>query len=224
MKKDFIWRSALLCHHLVQVNKKLMFDFGYAAAVLRGESIDSDDNPIPWFTYPCIDYLKNLDLRDKSVFEWGSGNSTLFWANRCKDVTSVENDQAYYKKNKCRLKHNIRLFLRVKSNEYVCTIAECNKKFDIIVVDGRWRLDCAKLAIKYVTDDGIIILDNSDWHFKSTRFLREQNLIQVDFSGFGALNAYTWATSVFFKRDAKFNSIEENQPVWPPGAPRVYAE
>lgn len=212
-RKNPIWRIPRLCYGVMRVNKKLMFDFGYATAVLSGESIDGDGNPIPWFTYPCVEYLKQLDLRDKSVFEWGSGNSTLFWANRCHDVSSVENDPAWYEKNKSRPKHNVKLFLKVKPDEYVYTIAECDKKFDIIVIDGIERLACAKLSPKYLADDGIIIFDNSDWdfNFELVQFLREQNLIQVDFSGFSALNVITSVTSIFFTRDFNFSRIEENQ-------------
>lgn len=217
-RKNPFWRVPRLGYGVMRINKKLMFDFGYAAAALSGESIDGDRNPIPWFTYPCVEYLKQLDLRDKSVFEWGSGNSTLFWANRCHDVSSVENDQAWYEKNKSRSKHNMKLFLKVKPNEYVRTIAECNKKFDIIVVDGIERLACAQLAPRYLTDDGIIIFDNSEWDrdLKIVRFLRDQNLIQVDFSGFCALSAFLSVTSIFFKRDFKFSRIEEDRQAKPP--------
>ena len=213
-RKNPIWRIPRLCYGVMRVNKKLMFDYGYAAGYLAGEPIDGDGNPIPWFTYPSVEYLKQLDLRDKSVFEWGSGNSTLFWANKCHDVSSVENDQAWYEKNRSRSKDNMKLFLKVRPNEYVRTITECNKKFGIIVIDGTERLACAHLAPKYLTDDGMIIFDNSDWDvsFELVRFLRDQNLIQVDFSGFSSLNAITSVTSIFFKKDFKFSRIEENQP------------
>lgn len=53
MRKDFIRSIGLLSYRVVRVNKKLMFDFGNAAAVLRGQSKDREGNPIPWFTYRC---------------------------------------------------------------------------------------------------------------------------------------------------------------------------
>ncbi len=210
-----------LCVSATRVCKKLILDFGYGKAVFRGESVDRNENAIPWFTYPCVEYLKQLDLRDKSVFEWGSGNSTLFLANRCKDVTSVENNTDYFQKNKARLKNNAKLLLKTKLDEYVHAIAECNKAFDIIIIDGQERFACAQLAIKYVSHDGIVILDNSSQYYKTAGFLRDQDLIQVDFSGFGPLCDYTWVTSLFFQRTAKLRSLDENQPAWPPGASRI---
>jgi hypothetical protein len=207
-----------LCISVTRVCKQLIFDFGYGTAFLRGEAVDRNGNPIPWFTYPCVEYLKQLDLRDKSAFEWGSGNSTLFLASRCKDVTSVEHNEVYYKKIS-RL-NNVNIFLKTDPYDYVHAIANCNKQFDIIVIDGQKRLACAQLAIKYLQKGGFIVLDNSDRYFETARFLAGQNLIQVDFSGFGALWNHTWVTSLFFDRDAKIGSLYEKQPVWPIGANR----
>jgi hypothetical protein len=47
----------------------MMFDFGWATAMLHGETIDKDGNPIPWFTYLCVEYLKQLDLRDQNLIQ-----------------------------------------------------------------------------------------------------------------------------------------------------------
>jgi hypothetical protein len=40
-----------------------------------------------------------------------------------------------------------------------------------------------KYNLSTSTDDGFVILDNSDRFFKTARFLGDQNLKQVDFSG-----------------------------------------
>ncbi len=47
---------------------------------------------LPWLTYDAINFLEKICNSDKRVFEWGSGGSTLFFAARCKDVTSIEHD------------------------------------------------------------------------------------------------------------------------------------
>lgn len=54
--------------------------------------IDRDGNPIPWYTYPAIEYLSQFDVTDKDVFEFGCGNSSLFWADRARLVTSIEDN------------------------------------------------------------------------------------------------------------------------------------
>ena len=58
--------------------------------------VDAAGKPIPWFTYPAIDYIRQLDLSEKTIFEWGAGFSTLFWSSRAKSVISVETDPLWY--------------------------------------------------------------------------------------------------------------------------------
>lgn len=60
----------------------------------------SGDNPLtrelPWMTYDAIDFLSSICLPGMKVFEWGSGGSTLFFARRCLQVTSIEHDVNWY--------------------------------------------------------------------------------------------------------------------------------
>jgi len=37
-------------------------------------------------------------------------------------------------------------------------------------------------------------------------------LIEVDFHGFGPINAYTWTTSIFISRNFNFKPINKEQP------------
>ena len=60
--------------------------------------IDRDGNPIPWYTYPAIEYLSQFDVTDKDVFEFGCGNSSLFWADRARLVTSIEDNPDWFAK------------------------------------------------------------------------------------------------------------------------------
>jgi predicted O-methyltransferase YrrM len=51
---------------------------------------------VPWITYGAIRWLENTLTRDMSVFEFGSGGSTLFLAARAGKVVSIEHDAAWY--------------------------------------------------------------------------------------------------------------------------------
>ena len=46
---------------------------------------------VPWLVFPAIDYLEPL-VSGRPIFEFGSGMSTLGFANRCHQVISVESD------------------------------------------------------------------------------------------------------------------------------------
>jgi hypothetical protein len=72
--------------------------FGQFRSMDLSSCLDADNKPIPWYTYPAIEYIKQLDLSDKVVFEYGSGNSTLFWSEHCKNLFSVEDDPHWFKK------------------------------------------------------------------------------------------------------------------------------
>lgn len=129
-------------------------------------------------------------------------------------VVTVEHDYDWYMEIKPKLAEytNVLFYLKTQKEEYINAILECPlDNFDVIVIDGKWRSDCAKVIdSKLNREDGfIIILDNSDWYPETTKFLREKlDLIQVDFHGFGPINAYTWTTTVFFSRNFNFTFKE----------------
>ncbi len=93
------------------------------------------------------------------------------------------------------------------------------KDFDIIVIDGNFaRENCATHAIKKLKPSGMIIFDNSercndrDDYKEATKILRDANLIQIDFFGFGPIKEYTWCTSIFLSRDFNFTTTNPTQP------------
>jgi hypothetical protein len=179
--------------------------------------VDKDGQPIPWYTYPAIEYLEQFDLSGLEVFEWGCGNSSLFYANRVKKVTSVEHDTEWFNQMSPGRKANQELAL-VPLKDYPAAIRQYGRKFDIIVIDGQRRFDCTRQALEFLQPGGMIILDNSDWFYLSAALLREKmGLIEVDFHGFGPINPYTWTTSVFLSRDLRLPLKKDKQPLNPLG-------
>ena len=74
--------------------------------------------------------------------------------------------------------------------------------FDVIIVDGMARSMCLYLAAEYVSEDGMIILDNSDrWQYNDLQnyLIQAKKFKRIEFQGLGPLNTYGWTTSVFFK-------------------------
>jgi len=188
--------------------------YGYKNTRHIQKPVDSDQAPIPWFTYPAIEYLSQLNLSDKSVFEWGSGNSSLFFAKQSKQITSVESDEKWHEYvSQCSLP-NQKLIFRNEAN-FVNSIDELSSTFDVIIIDSLKRYECALKAVSYLNRGGLIILDNSDWHPKTSAFLRDDsNLIEVDMHGFGPINDYSWTTSLYFHREFRFLPKDNIQPVF----------
>lgn len=164
---------------------------------------DGSGQPIPWMTYPFIEFLKELDFADCTVFEFGSGSSTLFWAARAKSVTSVERSLAWFQKMKPLLPTNCSLTHQGNESLYAQEILKGELQYDIIVVDGAVRFSCAQEALKRIKPEGIIILDNTEWYPQTAAMLRDDGFVQIDFSGLGPINAFSSCTSLFFKNPAR---------------------
>jgi hypothetical protein len=54
------------------------------------------DDRRPWLSYIAIDWLKNTLRPEMRVIEFGSGGSTLFFAERVAELVSVEHDREWY--------------------------------------------------------------------------------------------------------------------------------
>lgn len=192
--------------------KILEIDYGHIYTTKSKSAINKQGKPIPWFTYPAIEYIKQLDLADKVIFEYGSGNSTLFWGSRCQEVKSVEDNEEWYKKILEKVEENTEIKLEKDKAKYVKSISSYKENFDVIVIDGRARYDCAVEAIKKLKPGGLIILDNSNWYVRTTQLLREANFIQADMAGFVPITWEISVTSFFFHREFNFSPKNANQP------------
>jgi hypothetical protein len=192
----------------------LGFDFGQARTAQQWSSMDKDGRPIPWYTYPAIEYINQLDFSEKVIFEYGSGYSTLYWAQRCQRLVSVEDDHAWFTKISSKLPSKVYHQYLPERKEYVSSIHGIKENLDVVIVDGSYRYECVREAIKKITENALILLDNSDWYPEVAKFLRDSNLIQVDMAGFGPINGYTWTTSFFFTRAFRFEPVCKRQPMY----------
>lgn len=176
--------------------------FGHLRSARERASVDRAGQPIPWYTYPATHWLEQLDFGEAAVLEYGSGNSTKWWAKNAQRVVAMEDNPAWHKVTREGLPDSVDYRLVRTKREYVTPIE--SGTFDVIVIDGSHRPECARVAIAAVSPGGIIIFDNSDWYPKTVDFLRSSGVIQVDFVGLGPINPIAWATSIFIDVRAPF--------------------
>ena len=195
-------------------------DFGIERTIDEKVCLDRDGRPLPWYTYPAIEYLSQFDYSQKRIFEFGCGYSSLFWAERAEKVVSIEDNPQWFEKWQREFNRpNLDVRQRDDGEEYYRAVAEDGEVYDVIVIDGKRRADCARCAIERLNKGGLIILDDSDRVNTSQEYrnavaiLRGAGLLQVDFYGFCPMNVYTKTTSLFFSRDFDFVSRYEVQPV-----------
>lgn len=183
-----------------QLDTAINIEYGYASTFESQMSVDRSGNPIPWITYSAMHYLKSLDLSQCNVFEWGSGNSSLYFGEQARRVVSVESNADWYVYAASNKRENVTTKL-LDVEQYCRAIEEEHNNFELIIIDGDIyrRAECAQYAVDKLAAGGLIVLDNSDWLPNTAKLLRERGFTQIDFSGPGPINAYLWCTSLFFR-------------------------
>jgi hypothetical protein len=133
---------------------------------------------IPWMHEGVVNMLKNVLSSDTKILEFGSGNSTLFYSKYTNNIYSVEHDKTWYNKISKKLDNKIvyKLIeidyvskpstdLKFYNSNSVEEIFEMNipdEYFDIIIIDGIHRVNCAYGSIKKLKKGGILILDDTN--------------------------------------------------------------
>jgi hypothetical protein len=93
------------------------------------------------------------------VFEYGAGNSTLWWAARVAEVTSVEHDPEWVAS--LALPDNATL-IEAERGSPAYIEAAAGGGYDVVVVDGRDRVKCSAVAAEAVSPTGVIVWDDTD--------------------------------------------------------------
>jgi len=189
---------------ILSFNKKgYLKDIGWFSAFDSLSPVDQHGNPIPWVTYSFIDFIKARIKKEHAVFEFGSGNSTYFYARYAGKVISVEHDESWFKKIIAAKPENSEMiFCELKPDGDYCRMPlQLKQQFDLVIIDGRDRVNCCKQAINALTPTGIIVLDDSerDFYNEASMFLKQNGFKQLSFSGISPGLFYNKATSVFYK-------------------------
>jgi len=184
-------------------HKGYLNSIGWFTAFDQKQAVDGKGKALPWVTYSFIDFIKERITKTQHIFEYGSGSSTIFYAERAGKVTSVEHDKGWFDKVKGTSPANAEMiFCELhRDGEYARKAMLLDKKFDIIIVDGRDRVNCCKYSLEALSPDGVIILDDSEREvYQPARILLKENgFKEISFSGISPGLFYEKATSVFYK-------------------------
>jgi len=195
-----VFEPKVLRFLLSQRHAGYLFDQGWFNSFKVNSPVGKNNEPLPWMTYPFIDFIKDRLNKELTVFEFGSGNSTLFFAERVKKVVAVEHDKEWYNLIKSKMSENVSIHLKNLSEEYQNAVINY-KQSDIIIVDGRNRNECIYNSVKSLSASGIIVLDDSERkdYDEGKGFLKKSGFKSIDFWGFSPGLFYKKATSVFYK-------------------------
>ena len=153
--------------------------------------------------YPFVNLLKERLNKDLRLFEYGTGYSTLFYASRVQDVISIEYDKTWFDLMGAKVPNNVSLIFREKDidGEYCRTINEFKQKFDVIIVDGRDRVNCVKQAITRLTPGGVVILDDSSRkkYQQAINYAHEKGFRALSIEGLKPTGKGADRTTIFYR-------------------------
>ncbi len=192
------------------------------------QTVWSSSSPLkrrhPWVTYPALAWLDRAVTPDMRVFEFGSGGSTLYFAERTAEVFSVEHDPEWHAAvcaalAEAQLKNcQLRLIeatparpgapdlytaerkpaLGTRFESYARAIdAHPEAAFDLVIVDGWARLACIQHALPKIKPGGYLLLDNSEWPEFQSAHDQLRGCTGQRFAGLGPFGAQPWETAVW---------------------------
>ncbi len=171
---------------------------------------------LPWFTFPAIAWLEQNIKAGMSVFEYGTGGSTLWFLEHGVSIVSVEHRKDYFDETESRVRDYAEkptlLFIPPTAEacpdfsssdftdlcfrDYVMSILTYDP-FDLVVVDGRARNACIREAMPKVKR--WLLLDNTE----RAIYDEGKNLLKdwkpMVFAGAGMVNDYDWETTIWEK-------------------------
>jgi hypothetical protein len=180
-----------------------LYDIGWTKSIITREIIDVDGNPLPWVTYPFIQFIEPRLNNSLSVFEYGSGNSTHYYSKRVASVSCVEHDKLWYDQIKAAMPANVNLFYSelADGGEYCHYAARTNQLYEMIIVDGRDRVNSCIHCLPALTSSGVIILDDSERekYAGAHAFLTAQGFKKINFWGTAPAIDYLKCTTIFYR-------------------------
>ena len=154
-------------------------------------------NPKPFIVFDAVEYMEkfiaSLD-RQCSVLEVGAGNSSLWFLSKGCKVLSFEHSKEWASDI---LQHAEKAYPNVSKNlqidlcqgsEALNKISHVSENFDIILIDSMneftSRFEAIKILKNKVSEDGILVLDNSDAPVNWKALSEMQNVKFERFTGY----------------------------------------
>lgn len=193
---------------------------GWLTSVRRMQAVDAANLAIPWLSYPFIEFIEPRLTKSFRLYEFGSGNSTRWFASRVGFVKSIEHSPEWYEILKDKLPANTLLvhepldssldyhsmaFMGINdATAYSTEIKKSGELYDIIVVDGVNRTNCIVTALDCVTATGVIIVDNLEYSHEmqdGLNLLAERGYRKIEFWGLSPIVYTKTCTAVFYRSD-----------------------
>ena len=146
-----------------------------------------------WMTEKEKAFLRENLKSNQKVLEWGCGTSTIGFAKTVKEVHSIEHNEEWFIiiKNELSENKNAHLYLCKPDTEYhegghcgtyeqfktFITIPINLGKFDVILIDGRARIECSRICEKVSHGETLIFVHDYRGRFHSENYKEIENYL-----------------------------------------------
>jgi len=180
---------------------------GFGMSVLRQRQFFQGESGVPptpelaqpLLTWPFLDFIEHLDLREQTLLELGAGFSTIWLSKRFGKVRSFETNPEWHAAVARNVASNVELSL--------VDLAQLeNAQFDYraeswLLVDfaGKRTAFLHHFLSQLAADSrpAAIVLDNADWYRRGAALLQQQGYLELPFYGFKSGQCWISCTSLF---------------------------
>jgi len=179
---------------------------GFGVSVLRQrEFFQGESGPPtpevaqPLLTWPFLDFIEHLDLRQASLIELGAGFSTLWLSKRFGKIRSFETNPEWYAAVKRNVTDNVELSLVSLAQLETADFEYHAEPWLLVDFAGKRSaflnqfLERAKAGAR----PSAIVLDNADWYRRGAQLLQQHGYLELPFYGFKSGQSWISCTSLF---------------------------
>jgi predicted O-methyltransferase YrrM len=173
---------------------------------------------LPWVSLSAIRFLDSALRPEMTVFEYGSGGSTVFFAQRCQSVVAIEHDPAWVRDVGTRVAaanlanvtielHSAESLATFGNSSYLRAI-DCRSP-DLVLIDGiddlrlspkdgrdpRRRTQCFRYVEQRIKSGGMIVVDDSSFYADLRSTSKAKQILS--FTGIGPCRPGIHSTDVF---------------------------
>jgi hypothetical protein len=167
---------------------------------------------LPWWSFAAIQEADRL-FPGKCIFEWGSGGSTLRYAQKGAQITAIEDDNAWMTAvqtalEKAGIAHRVTMKhipFDFDQSAHFASSAYCqalsDSSWDVVIIDGqdksfRERITCFRQAEPLMQHGSIILVDDF-WRYEELLDSNRAHNVQV-FESVGPCRIGVTSTAMFF--------------------------
>lgn len=196
--KDITIRKNLLLKLIINKKDTYLYKTGWIRSYRMKQPVNLVGEPQPWLALSCNFFLERRLKNSFDLLEYGSGNSSLYFSKKCRTVTSIESDQAWYNHVKNNSPANVNLIYS-EALTYHQKANDLHQTYDIILIDGINREACFDASIGLLKSGGIVILDDSDRPEYASIMEKAKNMDFKSIAFFGlALGSFRMKTTTIF--------------------------